>query len=95
MEIKSVAHKGLRRLVEDGVRAGVPSQYSAKLEAIVSFLLAAPGIEAVQRLRSWGAHPLTGDRKGAWSLTVSRNWRVTFTVNADNEIEDLDFVDYH
>lgn len=95
MEIKSVAHKGLRRLIEDGNAAGVPGPYAAKLEAIVAFLLAAPGIEAVQRLQSWKAHPLAGDRKGTWSLTVSRNWRITFRINADNEIEDLDFEDYH
>jgi proteic killer suppression protein len=95
MEIRSIAHKGLRRLIEDGATAGVPATYAGKLGAIVAFLLAATGIEAVQKLKSWKAHPLTGDRKGAWSLTVSRNWRITFTVNAENEIEDLDFEDYH
>jgi len=95
MEIKTVAHKGLRRLIEDGVTSGIPAVYAPKLEAIVAFLLAAPGIEAVQKLQSWKAHPLTGDRNGVWSLTVSRNWRITFRVNADNEIEELDFEDYH
>jgi proteic killer suppression protein len=95
MEIKSVAHKGLRRLIEDGIASGVPGAYAAKLEAIVAFLLAAPDVEAVRKLQSWKAHPLTGDRKGTWSLLVSRNWRITFRVNAQNEIEDLDFEDYH
>jgi toxin HigB-1 len=44
----------------------------------------------------WKAHRLAGDRKGAWSLFVSRNWRLTFRVDKDElEILDLDFEDYH
>jgi proteic killer suppression protein len=95
MEIRSVAHKGLRRLIEDGTAFGLPAAYVAKIEAIVSFLSAAPGIEAVQKLAVWRAHRLTGDRKGIWSLTVSRNWRIAFRLNDDGEIEELDFEDYH
>lgn len=95
MEIKSVAHKGLKRLIEDGNAAGVPSTHVPKLNAILSFLDAAPGIEAVQKLQAWKAHQLTGDRKGVWSLTVTRNWRLTFTINDEDEIEDLDLEDYH
>lgn len=95
MEIRSVAHKGLRRLIEDGTAAGLPAAYVGKIEAIISFLSDAPGIEAVQKLTVWRAHQLTGDRKGTWSLTVSRNWRITFRLNSEGEIEDLDFEDYH
>ena len=95
MEIRSVAHRGLRRLIEDGSAAGLPAAFVAKIEAILSFLCDAPGIEAVQKLAVWRAHQLTGDRKGTWSLTVSRNWRITFRLNAEGEIEELDFEDYH
>ena len=95
MEIRSVVHKGLRRLIEDGNAAGLPAAQVGKIEAIVSFLSDAPGIEAVQKLTVWRAHLLTGDRKGTWSLTVSRNWRITFRINQEGEIEDLDFEDYH
>lgn len=95
MELKSIAHKGLRRLIEDGVSSGMPAAQLSKIEAIVAFLHAAPGIEAVKKLGTWKAHQLTGDRKGTWSLTVTRNWRVTFEINEQNEIENLDFEDYH
>ena len=67
MEIRSVAHKGLRRLIEDGNAAGLPAAYVGKIEAILSFLSDAPGVEAVQKLTVWRAHQLTGDRKGTWS----------------------------
>ena len=37
---------------------------------------------------------MTGDRKDYWSLTVTRNWRVTFRTDGQ-EITDVDFEDYH
>lgn len=88
-------HKGLRRWLEDGKSAGLPPAYARKIEAIVSFLAAAPNIQSVQKLRLWRAHQLTGNLAGVWSLTVSRNWRITFRVNAENAIEDFDLLDYH
>lgn len=95
MEIVSVSHKGLRRFIEDGATSGIPPASLGKIAAIVSFLEDAPGIEAVTKLQMWKAHQLTGDRKGTWSLAVTKNWRITFTVNSANEIENLDLEDYH
>lgn len=44
----------------------------------------------------WNAHLLTGDRRGVWSLSVTRNWRLTFRIDGEAlEIIDLDFQDYH
>jgi len=44
----------------------------------------------------WKAHPLKGIRKGAWSLHVTRNWRMTFWIDqSEREIRDLNFEDYH
>ena len=38
----------------------------------------------------------TGDRKGTWSLFVTKNWRMTFRIDRDEiEIIDLDYEDYH
>ena len=45
-------------------------------------------------LPTWGAHVLTGARKGTWSLSVTRNWRLTFWVD-EREICDVNFEDYH
>lgn len=76
----------------------MPAAHVAKVEAIVAFLSAATGMEAVQRLQVWKAHRLTGDRKDTWSLAVTRNWRMTFQISAgteEAEVIDLDFEDYH
>jgi len=50
----------------------------------------------LQDISSWKVHQLTGGRKGTWSLTVTRNWRMTFRIDrSEGEIIDLDYEDYH
>ena len=39
-------------------------------------------------------HPLKGDRKGLWSISVSGNWRLTFQFT-DGNVFILDYEDYH
>ena len=39
-------------------------------------------------------HPLKGRLKGRWSVTVSGNWRVTFTF-AGKDATHVDYEDYH
>jgi proteic killer suppression protein len=52
--------------------------------------------EELQSLAAWKAHTLTGDRKGIWSLSVTRNRRLTFRIDsAEREICDLNLEDYH
>jgi plasmid maintenance system killer protein len=41
----------------------------------------------------WRVH-LAGDRAGTWSISVSGNWRITFTIER-GEITNLDLEDYH
>ena len=42
----------------------------------------------------WRLHPLKGDRKGFWSVTITGNWRVIFRFDKGDAL-DLDFIDYH
>lgn len=47
-------------------------------------------------LPAWRAHTLAGDRKSPWSLSVTRNRRLTFRVEAaEGEICDVNLEDYH
>jgi proteic killer suppression protein len=39
-------------------------------------------------------HPLKGQMKGFWAVTVRANWRVIFRF-AELEAFDVDYVDYH
>ena len=38
-------------------------------------------------------HPLKGQMKGFWAVTVRANWRVIFRF--DDGVTDVDYVDYH
>jgi len=47
-------------------------------------------------LPGWKAHKLTEDRKGAWSLSVTGNLRLTFRIDpVESEISVLNLEDYH
>ncbi len=45
-------------------------------------------------LHSYRLHPLKGDLKGFWSVTVSGNWRIIFRFENGNAF-DIDLIDYH
>jgi proteic killer suppression protein len=96
MKIRNILHKGLRRLVEDDDPSGVPPLVAEKLRRIISFLQDMEREEELRSVPSWKPHQLSGDRKGTWSLFVTRNWRLTFRIDrTEIEIVDLDYEDYH
>ena len=45
-------------------------------------------------LPGYRLHPLKGDLKGVWSVTISGNWRMVFRFEAGDAFE-VDLVDYH
>ena len=59
------------------------------------FIDAAADLDELTIPPNFGLHPLTGDRQGVWSMTVTRNWRLTFRLNADGALIDMDMEDYH
>lgn len=63
---------------------------------MVTFLQEMEDARELRDVPSWRVYQLTGDRKGTWSLTVTRNWRLTFRIDrTEGEILDLDYEDYH
>jgi toxin HigB-1 len=63
---------------------------------MLAFLDDMEDAEELRSLPAWKAHTLTGDRKGAWSLSVTRNRRLTFLIDtAEREIYDVNLEDYH
>jgi proteic killer suppression protein len=55
---------------------------------------AANTIDDVDAVPGWKLHPLKGDLKGYWSLTVTPNQRLIFRF-MDGDAYDLDLTDYH
>lgn len=96
MKIRNVVPKALRRFIEDDDSAGLPPAIVPKVRRIVSYLQDMAHEDELRAIPSWKAHQLTGDRKGTWSLFVTRNWRMTFRIDqVEIEIIDLDYEDYH
>jgi toxin HigB-1 len=90
--IRTIRHKGLRRLFEHDDPKGVDPEHVEKLRDILATIQAAPTLAHLNQpgLR---LHPLKGQMKGFWSITVRANWRVIFRF--DDGAEDVDYVDYH
>jgi toxin HigB-1 len=91
--IQSFRHKGLKRLYEKGNRRGVGANLLGRVEEILTLLDVAESPEDM-RLPGLRLHPLTGNRKGEWSVSVSGNWRITFKFENGN-VTYVDLEDYH
>jgi toxin HigB-1 len=88
--------KGLRQLHEDGNARGAPSAMADKLRKLLFALETAETLEQLGRFPGWRLHPLKGDLKGLWSLTVTGNWRLIFRYDEQtNTASDIDLIDYH
>ena len=95
MKIRNFVHKGLKRLYAEDSAKGVPDTVD-KLRKMLAFLDDMQDPEELRSLPSWKVDILTGDRKGTWSLSVTRNRRLTFRIDiAEREIYDLNLEDYH
>jgi proteic killer suppression protein len=91
--IETINHKGLRQLHEKNDRSGIRPDLVEKLQKILSSLEAANGPQEMA-LPMFRLHPLTGDRRGTYSVTVKANWRVTFRFH-EGAAYDVDLEDYH
>jgi toxin HigB-1 len=91
--IRSIRHKGLKRLHQDDDARGVISEHTLKLRDILARLDAASTVDDLD-LPGFRLHPLKGGLRGFWAITVRANWRLTFRFE-DGEVFDLDYVDYH
>ena len=91
--IRSIRHKGLKRLYDDDDPRGVKAEHVEKVRDILVRLDAAVVI-ADMDMPGFNLHPLKGDRKAFWAVTVRANWRVIFRFD-DGDAQDVDYVDYH
>jgi toxin HigB-1 len=84
------------KLMNSRVCKGVPSAMTDKLRELLFALETAETLEQVGRFPGWKLHPLKGDWKGSWSLSVTGNWRLVFRYDEQtNAANDIDLIDYH
>ncbi len=91
--IRSIRHKGLKRLYEDDDRRSIAAEHAERLRDILARLDASTTLADID-LPGFRLHPLKGELKGFWAVTVRANWRVIFRF-AEGEALDVDYVDYH
>ena len=87
--IKSFRHKGLRRFYESGSTAGIQSTHRKRLRLQLAALDTATTITDMD-IPGFKLHRL----KGAWSIWVSGNWRITFDFEDGNAYV-VNYEDYH
>ena len=91
--IKSFKHKGLRRFFESGSARGIHAKHEKRLRMQLTALDTSMEINDLD-IPGYRLHPLKGDKKGIWAITVNGNWRLTFEFSDGNAFV-LDYEDYH
>jgi toxin HigB-1 len=91
--IRSFRHKGLERFFASGDRKRIDAKQGGRINRILDRLDASIKPEDLN-LPGFDFHPLKGDRRGTYSVSVSGNWRITFRHEAGDAI-DVDLEDYH
>jgi proteic killer suppression protein len=75
--IVSFKHRGLKRLFERDDRSGIRPDLVENVEDILARLNQAMTPQALN-LPGYRLHPLKGQLRGFWSVTVRANWRIIF-----------------
>ena len=91
--IKSFKHKGLKRFYEKGETKGIQAKHVKRLTVILQRLDAAKQADDL-KLPGMDFHPLKGDRKGYYSVSVNGNWRIIYQFEGEHAVL-IDYVDYH
>jgi toxin HigB-1 len=91
--IESFNHKGLKRLYEDGDRKLIRAESVERISTLLTYLDAAEVIEDLD-IPSLRLHPLKGELKGFWAVTVRANWRIIFRF-VEGNASAVELIDYH
>lgn len=92
--IKTFKHKGLKQFFIKDDKSLLNKQMLPRIIKMLDRLDASEEPKDMN-VPGWGLHPLKGNRKGTWSVTVTGNWRITFSFDEENDVVDVDLEDYH
>jgi len=103
--IKNFRSPALERAYKGDARRVNPN-LATRIRNILRTLNRADALEDIEKLT--GFHALRQNRAGEYAVTVTRNWRITFTVGVETSIDpntkeqqeefhvyDVDYEDYH
>ena len=88
-----IKSKPLKLLFQRGDESKIHARWRGKVKRILNALDIAVSPVEMPRL-AYNPHEMKGDRKGVYSVTVSRNWRITYKWD-DQGPYDVEMEDYH
>ncbi len=91
--IASFKHKGLELFFTKSSYKGIPAQYAARIERLLDRLDASTEARDMD-LPGYKFHPLKGERKGEFAVSVTGNWRITFEFDGQDAVN-INLEDYH
>ena len=95
MDILSVNHRGLRRLIEDDDPRQLSPDLVGRIRRILTLLILSDLNGFIADAPSgWRMHRLSGNRNMDWSVSVSGHWRPTFQ-EVEGRLDRLNLEDYH
>ncbi len=96
MSIRSVRHRGLKRLLESDQTRELRADLVNRIRNILTALIVAEDMRMLRESAppGWRVHQLSGERKGTWSISTSGNWRITFA-EENGCVDGLDLEDCH
>ena len=93
LDPRRIRHKGLRLLFERGEERRLNPQWVPRIKRILAALNIAGAPDEIDA-PGYEFHELIGKRKGTYSVTVTRNWRLTFEWDSEGPFN-VDLEDYH
>jgi len=89
-------HKGLEKFFLTDRKTGIQPAHAQKLRERLTVLNVVKRISDIPAslAAAWDVHPLKGELKDHYGLSVSGNWRITFKFTGE-DVEMVDYIDYH
>jgi proteic killer suppression protein len=92
--IKSFKQSWLEEFWHSGKHKRVPTELEKRLTRKLDMLNSANQLRDLRSPPSNHLHPLHGDRKDQWAISVSGAWRLCFEFE-DGDIFEVELVQYH
>jgi proteic killer suppression protein len=91
--IETFRSKSLKLFFEKNDAPKIKPDHIEKIRRVLSRLEAATEIKDIHA-PGLNLHPLVGNLKGHWAVTIKNNWRITFRLEKGHA-NDVDYIDYH
>lgn len=94
MKIGTVRHPGLEEFITTQSVRGIGAINAKKINRAMAAILGSDTTADIAAFPGWRFHELQGARRGTYSMRITGNLRLTFTVDGETA-NALELEDYH